>query len=99
MRGRAEDRTCATYSRQLARYGIVGITDTSASNTTDTLADFQRLSDGGELLRHFSLIGNDDLDSGYLKILLDEDRLPDLENLVVRINQARRKGRNWPSIA
>ncbi|MBL6709389.1 MAG: amidohydrolase family protein [Pseudomonadales bacterium] len=82
------------YSRQLARYGIVGITDTSASNTTDTRADFQRLSDGGELLQHFSLMGSDDLDSGYLKILLDEDRLPDLANLVGRINLARRKGRN-----
>jgi len=84
----------AAYSRQLARYGIVGITDTSASNTTDTRADFLRLSDGGELLQHFSLMGSDELDSGYLKILLDEDRLPDLAILVGRINLARRKGRN-----
>ena len=74
MRTRAAHRTSQPTSRQLARYGIVGITDTSASNTTDTLADFQRLSDGGELLQHFSMMGSDELDRGYLKILLDEDR-------------------------
>ena len=88
---RTEDHR--SYSRQLARYGIVGITDTSASNTTDTLADFQRLSDGGELLQHFSLMGNDDLDSGYLKILLTKIAARSRESCR-RINQARLKGRN-----
>ena len=39
-------------------------------------------------------MGDDSLDSGYLKILLDGDRLPPLEDLVRRINAARTKGRN-----
>jgi predicted amidohydrolase YtcJ len=39
-------------------------------------------------------MGADDLDVGYLKILLDEDRLPPLDRLVQRINRARNKGRN-----
>ena len=84
----------AAYSRLLASHGIVGITDTSASNRLATLADFQRLSANGDLLQQVTLMGGDDLDSGYLKILLDEDGLPDLAELVRRINRTRHKGRN-----
>ena len=84
----------AAYSRLLASYGIVGITDTSASNTLDTRADFQSLSASGDLLQRTVLMGGDNFDGGYLKILLDEDSLPDLAGLVRRINCARDKGRN-----
>jgi predicted amidohydrolase YtcJ len=84
----------AAYSRLLASYGIVGITDTSASNSQATVEDFRRLSASGNLLQQVSLMGGDDLDSGYLKILLDEDSLPDLADLIRRINLARHRGRN-----
>ncbi len=82
------------FSRQLASLGIVGVTDTSARNNLDTLANFEQMRCNGVLLQRVSLMGGDCLDSGYLKILLDDDRLPPLEQLVTRINAARSKGRN-----
>jgi len=81
-------------SRELARFGIVGVTDTSASNTLASVDNFNHLHQQGILLQQVEVMGADDLKSGYLKILLDEDRLPPLGELVARINRARDKGRN-----
>jgi predicted amidohydrolase YtcJ len=81
-------------SRDLARLGIVGVTDTSASNNAASAANFNRLHQQGTLLQRVEVMGADDLDAGYLKILLDEDRLPPLDQLIGRINAAREKGRN-----
>lgn len=81
-------------SQELARLGIVGVTDTSASNTSASAEGFDRLRQQGTLLQRVEIMGGDDLDIGYLKILLDEDRLPPLDLLVRRINKARDKGRN-----
>lgn len=81
-------------SRELVRLGIVSVTDTSASNDRTSVANFRLLQEQGILHQHVQVMGNDDLDAGYLKILLDEDRLPPLDQLVGRINRARRKGRN-----
>lgn len=84
----------AAFSRQLASLGIVAVTDTSATNTQQSAADLQRLHQDGVLLQQVSLMGDDSLEEGYLKVLLDEDRLPALEKLVARINAARSRGRN-----
>jgi predicted amidohydrolase YtcJ len=81
-------------SRELARMGIVGVTDTSASNTRASATNFKRLQQQGTLLQRVEVMGTDELEVGYLKILLDEDRLPALDGLVERINAARQKGRN-----
>ena len=82
------------FSRMLARLGVVGVTDTSAHNNQQSRQEFERLRREGDLLQRFNVMGDDSLDSGYLKILLDGDRLPPLEDLVRRINAARTKGRN-----
>lgn len=82
------------FSRMLARLGVVGVTDTSAHNNQQSQKDFNRLGLEGELLQRAELMGDDSLDSGYLKILLDGDQLPPLDDLVRRINAARTKGRN-----
>ena len=82
------------FSRMLARLGVVGVTDTSAHNNQQSRQDFDRLRREGVLLQRVNLMGDDSLDGGYLKILLDGDRLPPLEDLVRRINAARTKGRN-----
>ena len=84
----------AAFSRQLASFGIVSVTDTSATNTQKSAVDLQRLRADGALLQQVSLMGDDTLDHGYLKVLLDEDRLPALQTLVARINAARSRGRN-----
>ena len=82
------------FSRMLARLGIVSVTDTSAHNNQLSQKNFDQLRREGELLQRVELMGDDSLDSGYLKILLDGDRLPPLDDLVHRINAARTKGRN-----
>ena len=82
------------FSRMLARLGIIGVTDTSAHNNQQSQKDFDRLRREGELLQRVDLMGDDTLETGYLKILLDGDRLPPLDHLVQRINAARTKGRN-----
>lgn len=82
------------FSRQLARLGVVAVTDTSASNNTETVADFQGLQSSGKLLQRVTLMGDDTLQEGYLKVLLDEDSLPPLLSLVQRINTARARGRH-----
>lgn len=92
--GESVDPDVQALSQQLARFGIVGLTDTSASNGIASAENFRLLQAQGTLLQHVQVMGNDELETGYLKILLDEDRLPPLDHLVQRINGARLKGRN-----
>ena len=92
--GGGEQPDVQGLSRLLAQLGIVGVTDTSAHNNQQSQKDFDRLRREGEILQRVELMGDDSLDSGYLKILLDGDRLPPLDDLVQRINAARTKGRN-----
>ena len=56
----------------LARLGVVGVTDTSAHNNQQSRQEFERLGREGDLLQRFNVMGDDSLDSGYLKILLTE---------------------------
>ena len=51
------------------------------------------MCDEGEILQHAYLMGDDSLDFGHLKILLDEDNLPPLNELEARIRRAREKER------
>jgi len=91
--GRQDPIDASVLSRQMASFGITGFTDTSATNTAATVRQFRQLCDEGEILQHAYLMGDDSLDFGHLKILLDEDNLPPLNELEARIRRAREKER------
>jgi|TARA_B110000971_G_scaffold193338_1_gene206211 predicted amidohydrolase YtcJ len=91
--GQQDPLDVSVLSRQMASFGITGFTDTSATNTAATVRQFRQLCDEGEILQHAYLMGDDSLDFGHLKILLDEDNLPPLNELEARIRRAREKER------
>jgi len=70
-------------SRELHSYGITGFTDTSFTNNQ------ARVDALHELPFDVYAMGDDTLRGGHLKIMLDDDNLPALENVVSRINAAR----------
>lgn len=97
----AEPPELAPLGRTLASYGITGLTDTSA--TTDAqaaalLADARR---SGALPQRLTLMSAGPLaapsdgsfEVGPVKVLLDDARLPDLDDFVGRIEGARQQGR------
>ncbi|MEM7080836.1 MAG: amidohydrolase family protein [Pseudomonadota bacterium] len=73
--------------RELASYGITGFTDCSYTNTQADLFRFH------QILQQVYMMGDDGLNAGHLKIMLDEDALPDRDNLIARIESARHRGR------
>ena len=84
FRGTVEDT-----SRQLASYGVTGITDTTPTNSPATARLYEDLS----LFQRVNLMGDESLASGSLKIMLDDVALPDFDALVARIDQAHERGR------
>ena len=76
-------------SRLLAGYGITGITDATYTNDKATEALYRKL----DLRQRVNLMGDESLDSGSLKIMLDDAALPDIDGLRERIAQAHRRGR------
>jgi len=80
-------------SRQLAGFGVTGVTDASYTNSQSSAAAFAAAQQRGELLQHVQLMGDDSLRAGALKIMLDEDELPSLETLANRIGGAHQRGR------
>ena len=97
--GQQDPIDVSVLSRQMASYGITGFTDTSATNSQATVTQFELMCARGEILQNAHLMGDDSLSPssrsgfGHLKILLDEDNLPSLADLEVRIRAAREKGR------
>ena len=91
--GQQDPIDVSVLSRRMASFGITGFTDTSATNTAATVMQFQKMHERGEILQNASLMGDDSLAYGHLKILLDEDSLPPLKELEARIRQAREKKR------
>ncbi len=89
----AVDGGLQDLSQQLASFGITGVTDTSYNNSEATAVAFEQARQRGELQQHVRLLGDDGLRVGGLKIMLDEDDLPDLEKLAARLARAHRKGR------
>lgn len=87
------DADLGDLSRQLAGFGITGVTDASYNNTQATAGEFAAAQQSGELLQHVQLMGDDSLSSGALKVMLDEDELPELDALAGRIQRAHRLGR------
>jgi predicted amidohydrolase YtcJ len=100
-----EDRpirpSLARVSRQLASYGVTGITDATPDNGADTMQYFASAAASGELLQDVRVMGMEGLpDSGCpqvqrgeLKVLLDEDSLPDWDTLLATFGRAHREGR------
>jgi len=89
-------------SGELAAFGITGLTDATAHNDAAAAAGFAAAMDRGALRQRLRLMGNEGLAAadlrpglalGELKILLDEDRLPDLDELVARVRHAHDQGR------
>ena len=88
-------------SRQLASYGVTGITDATPGNSREEAGVFTRAVDDRQLLQRVLLMGDlqlPDLQHRYVqrgayKILLDELRLPVLENLAADIGSAHAQGR------
>ena len=79
--GQQDPIDASVLSRQMASFGVTGFTDTSATNTAATVTQFQQMHVRREILQHAYLMGDDSLDYGHLKILLDEDNLPPLNEL------------------
>jgi predicted amidohydrolase YtcJ len=76
-------------SRRLARYGIAGVTDASATNDTHTAAHFRALAASGDLLQRVRTMGGPGVGlDGEVKILLDEGALPPLDEIVGAIRAA-----------
>ena len=79
----------AELGQVLASFGITEVTDASHTNQ---LADHQALVAGLAPIRVHCL-GDMSLASGALKIMLDEDALPDVDELVARISGAHAQDR------
>ncbi len=88
-------------SRELASYGLTGLTDTSASNSSAAMAALQQALERGELLQRLLVMGTLELPAGShpllqrgaVKILLDDHHLPDYDQLLATVSQAHRQQR------
>ncbi len=76
-------------SRLLAGYGVTGITDATYTNDASTAVLYRRL----DLRQRVNLMGNEGLQTGSLKIMLDDAALPESDGLQQRITQAHGRGR------
>jgi predicted amidohydrolase YtcJ len=91
----------AAVSADLARKGVVGVTDASVTNDQAQAAAFSRAVASGELAQRLMLMSGGPLvppadgafEVGPVKILLDDDALPDLEMVVRAMVRAHGAGR------
>jgi predicted amidohydrolase YtcJ len=88
-------------SRLLASYGVTGITDATPGNSASTREHFQNFIEKGDILQRVLMMGDESLqpirheqlETGALKILLDDYNLPefiDLTNMIDRAHQQHR---------
>ena len=89
-----ENRTLIKpFSEKLLSMGITGFTDASYTNSSDTLANFKELQFSNEIAQKVTLMGDESLEAGFLKVMLDEDNLPELGELQRRTKYAHEQGR------
>ena len=95
-----QDRLAATsppdltlLSKELASYGVTGVTDASYTNSELTVKQLGRAQALDELLQQVYVMGDESLSVGPLKIMLDDNDLPDLNSLTSRIARAHEAGR------
>jgi predicted amidohydrolase YtcJ len=82
------------FSQHIAKHGITSFTDASYTNDIDTFGDFCRAREVGSLRQKFELMGDASLETGYRKIMLDDDALPSLSDLIAMIGHAHDQDRN-----
>ncbi|MFM6931972.1 MAG: amidohydrolase family protein [Novosphingobium sp.] len=80
-------------SRELATFGVTGLTDMSPSNGPDTALHFAAESAAGRLLQNSRLAGTLALGSGPAKLHLHENALPDFDETVAFVRAAHAAGR------
>ena len=85
----ATDVDLAAVSRELASYGVTGVTDATPSNDDETAA---KITAAG-VRQRVCAMGGEHLSRGTLKIMLDEHELPDFDALRSRIAEAHGHGR------
>ena len=91
----------AGVSAELARRGVVGVTDASVTNDQAQAEVFARAVAAGEWRQRLMLMSGGPLTSpanggfqvGPVKVLLDDDRLPDLDAVAATMAQAHAWGR------
>jgi len=91
----------SALSRQLAGYGVTGVSDATPTIAGDTVHELARSHSAGALLQRVQVMGGLDvripeqglLNPGPVKLHLDEDRLPDFDCLVSEMATAHGKGR------
>lgn len=104
IRERLESRTppdLAKLSRRLASFGVTGLTDATAGNSSAELRAFVTATERDELLQRLVVMGGHDLSSpthgrvarGAVKVRLDETDLPSFAELRRVIETARDGGR------
>lgn len=103
LRGRLAGNppSLAGVSADLARRGVTGVTDASVTNDQAQADVFARAVAAGQWRQRLSLMGGGSLAApiggafqvGPVKVLLDDDRLPDLDAVCAAIGQARAWGR------
>ena len=89
-------------SLRLASFGVTGLTDATAENSSAELRAFIAAAECGELLQRLVVMGSPDLHSpthpmvepGALKVLLDENDLPSFEQLQATIGTAHDESRS-----
>jgi len=96
LRSRIENQAppnVESISKQLASYGVTGISDATPANSVKDVDIFIRAIENKQLLQSVLIMGNLDLltpthrfvKCGAYKILLDEHSLPEIEDLIQRI--------------
>ncbi len=88
----------AALGRQLASYGITGVTDATAELGAGRLAQLQRARNAGELHQRIMLLGVEDQAEGFAigprKLLVDEQLGLDPDALADRIAEVHCEGRS-----
>jgi len=98
----AEPPSLAPLGRQLAAYGITGLTDASVTTDADAAARLADAHRAGDLPQRLMLMSGGALAApadgafavGPVKVLLDDHALPDFDDFMARIAQARRWDRS-----
>jgi predicted amidohydrolase YtcJ len=103
LRGRigADPPPLAPIGARLAAYGITALTDASVTTDADGAGRLAEAHRAGDLPQRLTLMSGGALEApvdgafavGPLKVLLDDHSLPDLDDFVGRIAQARAWGR------
>ena len=78
------DGALVSVSRELAEYGVTGVTDATPSNSTETATYLRSLP----LRQSIVLMGSMSLPDGALKIILDDYELPDIDALAQSVSAA-----------